>query len=116
MVARCQENNDVQPRFPVRITTARLALYVTGSFSSTLITQKQSVSGNDLTCMLQRLNLVGNHLATARQRASLAKMSTFALQDTSIQVKLTEDLTKDELLRFPAFKVSDIMDKSLSSS
>jgi hypothetical protein len=32
-------------------------------------------------------------------------MSTFKLPDTEISVKLVNDLSKEELLEFPAFKV-----------
>lgn len=38
-----------------------------------------------------------------------SKMSTFTLPNTSVSVQLCEDLTKEELLEFPAFKVLSLL-------
>ena len=54
--------------------------------------------------MLKRVPFIANHLSRTRPPIRLVKMSTFTLKDSSVEVELTEGLTKDELLEFPAFK------------
>lgn len=61
--------------------------------------------------MLPRLRLTARHLkpATQRQPKALlprkATMSTFTIPDTNLNINSTPDLTRDDLLSFPAFKI-----------
>ena len=57
--------------------------------------------------MLRRVNLLLKHSKPHRlHKLSLAAMSTFTIPNTQIPVTLTEDLSQEQLLAFPAFKVS----------
>lgn len=53
-----------------------------------------------LNYMIKRLHQLNRHFSTP------AKMSTFTLPNTEATVSLASDLTKEELLSFPAFKVN----------
>ena len=60
--------------------------------------------------MLSRSRLIAKHLGSIKTPAcpsqSMAPMSTFILPDSNpeCRVQLTSDLSKDQLLSFPAFK------------
>lgn len=57
----------------------------------------------------RNLNLINSCLvqtSLTKREIRKRKMSTFTLPDTDVEVKLVEGLSKDELLAFPAFKVS----------
>jgi cell division septation protein DedD len=56
--------------------------------------------------MLRRTHLLAKHLSPSSNISNLAKMSTFTLPDTAVTVTLRDDLTKEQLLGFPAFKVT----------
>lgn len=69
----------------------------------------QGASGVGLFHMLARLRLISRHssiLASSIYPLSAAAMSSFTLPSTdpAVTVKLTTDLSKDQLLSFPAFK------------
>lgn len=50
----------------------------------------------------KRASLISSHL---NQVNTIRTMSTFKLQGSTIEVTLTPDLSEEELLEFPAFKV-----------
>ena len=52
-----------------------------------------------------RVRFITSQLPSYRTTTITRKMSTFKLQDSDIEVTLTPDLKKEELLEFPAFKV-----------
>jgi hypothetical protein len=55
--------------------------------------------------MLRRLYLLSKLVILHSYNTRIIKMSTFILPETDIPVKLADDLTKEQLLEFPAFKV-----------
>ena len=55
--------------------------------------------------MLRRTTILSNILSRFHITKS-SKMSTFTLPDTDVSIKLVDGLTQEQLLEFPAFKVS----------
>ena len=54
--------------------------------------------------MLKHTHLLARHLPSSNL-CGLARMSTFTLPDSDVSVKLVDDLSKEQLLEFPAFTV-----------
>lgn len=58
---------------------------------------------------LDRIRLVRKQFLSSLRLGSQSqpsvRMSTFTLPDTNVSVSLVGDLTKDELLQFPGFRV-----------
>jgi hypothetical protein len=55
--------------------------------------------------MLRRTLFLSTHMFLRSHTAKIAQMSTFTLPGTGVSVKLVDELTQDQLLEFPAFKV-----------
>jgi hypothetical protein len=64
-----------------------------------------SYSGRGISLMLRRTQLITKTIFSPNLPYQTTKMSTFTLPNTEIPVKLVEDLSKEQLLEFPAFKV-----------
>jgi hypothetical protein len=57
--------------------------------------------------MIRRSSRIAKTIFPAPKKPRLTeKMSTFNLPDTEVPVKLVDDLSKEELLEFPGFKVT----------
>lgn len=56
--------------------------------------------------MLRRSQRLAGHLISSLNPAPSATMSSFTLPDTDVPVTLVDDLSKEQLLEFPAFKVA----------
>jgi hypothetical protein len=60
--------------------------------------------------MIRRSSRIAKTISPAPKKPrlgnSLGNMSTFKLPDTDVPVKLIDDLSKEELLEFPGFKVT----------
>jgi hypothetical protein len=55
--------------------------------------------------MLRGTNLFAPQIFRHSYTTNTIRMSTFNLAGADVSIKLVDDLTKDELLKFPAFKV-----------
>jgi hypothetical protein len=55
--------------------------------------------------MLRRTNFVFKNLFARQYTRKNIEMSTVTLPGTEVSIKLVDDLTKEQLLEFPAFKV-----------
>ena len=55
--------------------------------------------------MLKRTQLLRKYICAPTDTFKIARMSTFIIPDTEVSAKLADNLTQEQLLEFPAFKV-----------